>query len=262
MPLLNTQKHLRTLKKLPFCYLCGEPFKEGDDRNDDHIPPEACFAKQDRNFPLKLPTHTRCNSSQQLTDEKIAQIIGLKQRRIPRSAHRRLKVDAVSVGGNVALAVTNIDIDTAVWRWVRGFHAALYSVPLPVEAKYTIRTPFPAMKRTAAGLQAQPLLRQHSLFVEEIKINRAKDNLDRIQTNNQRLTYECVWVQSDSGPWMCVFAIDLYAWKDLGDVHNFVGRGCAGSYILPDGVAPLCATRGVQTPIVIPNSEPLDPFGG
>jgi len=60
-------------------------------------------------------------------------------------------------------------------------------------------------------------LPQHLNFVQTIKTNRAKNNLDRICCNKGKLTYECVWAQADNdGPWLCIFALDIYDWKDLG----------------------------------------------
>jgi hypothetical protein len=37
-------------------------------------------------------------------------------------------------------------------------------------------------------------------------------------------------------------------------------RGCAGFYIMPSGPAPATATKGVKSSIIIPSSDPLDPF--
>jgi hypothetical protein len=102
---------------------------------------------------------------------------------------------------------------------------------------------------------------QHFLVVDTIKTNRAKNNLDRIQCNNGKLLYECVWLQSDGGLWICVFALDIYGWKDLGDTPHLPARGCAGFYLLPSGSAPESATKAVTSMVIIPNFDPLDPFG-
>ena len=49
---------------------------------------------------------------------------------------------------------------------------------------------------------------QHLVIVEAIKTNRVKHNLDRICCNKGKLTYECVWRQSDDKcSWCCIFAI-------------------------------------------------------
>jgi hypothetical protein len=104
-------------------------------------------------------------------------------------------------------------------------------------------------------------LAQHSVFVDTIKVQRALGNLDRITANNGKLTYECVWAQTDNGElWFCVFALNLYDWKQLGRTEFQPARGCVGSYVLPSRQSPANASRARATPIVIPNSDRLDPF--
>ncbi|MFZ0847119.1 MAG: hypothetical protein WAM62_15140, partial [Pseudolabrys sp.] len=71
---LTTQKDFRAVQTLPFCYLCGNDFVEGDEINRDHVPAQSAIAKRDRD-PLVLPTHVRCNGAHQLDDEKIGQLI-------------------------------------------------------------------------------------------------------------------------------------------------------------------------------------------
>ena len=263
MPRLETQKEIRSAKALPFCYLCGRLFVVGDEKNDDHCPASACFLKEDRDFPLILKTHKTCNSSHGVIDQKIGQLIGLKNRQVPSPRDQQLKFQEVRIGPRnaEAVAVSNLPIANAVWRWIRGFHSALYGSYIPEAAPHTLRTPFPATTLTSSGHVPEPLLPQHQMFVQLLKDNRAAGRLDRIQCNSGKLTYECVWIQSDKGPWMCVFALDLYQWKDLGDVSNFAARGCAGSYVLAEGLRPPLATAAATLSIAAPNLDPLDPFG-
>lgn len=263
MPQLVTQRDMRALKKLPFCYACGKEFNASDPATDDHIPPKACFAQSDRDFPLQLPAHSDCNSGRNLTDETIGQVLALKHGEIPKPKDYKLKF---SFFGNEPAnpkfgAVTNVDIHAEVRRWVQGFHAALYQEPLSLGTRFAIETPFPAARLSPNGPQIEPLKPQHLEFVKTIKLNRNVGNLDLIRSNNDRLRYECVWDQADNGIWLCIFALDLYAWKDLGDVNNFTGRGCAGSYMMPSGNAPALATVGTKLIAHVSNSEPLDPFG-
>lgn len=263
MPSLTTPAQLRGVLRLPFCYLCGKPFVQGDEKSKDHVPPKACFAMGDRNVPLQLPTHRVCNGIHNLLDEKIGQVVSLKHGRVPPVRNRKLEFQFFPPLGkkDVAGAVTNVDIKGAIRRWIRGFHAALYQQPILEGTNYAIETPFPTARLTPSGPEFDPLRPQHALFVETLKVNRAARNIDCIQSNNQKMTYECVWAQSDTGPWICIFGLDLYAWKDLGDVRNFSGRGCAGSYAMPSGVAPALATRATRLNVLIPNYDPLDPFG-
>jgi hypothetical protein len=263
VPSLITHKQTREVLDLPFCYLCGQTFQPLDQKDKDHIPPKACFAKSDRNFPLQLPTHRSCNSRHKLTDEKIGQVISMKHGRVPSVRNQRLKFSFMPPAGRRGTigAVMNIDIGGAIRRWIRAFHAALYGEPLPNETQFALQTPFPSARIAKHGPEFEPLRPQHFVFVSTIKTNRAAQNVDRIESNNKKLTYECVWDTADDGRWACVFALDLYSWKDLGDVNNFAARGCAGLYVMPSGQAPLSATKGTKLRVVVPNNDPLDPFG-
>src|ERR1700722_18965353 len=88
---LLTHSDFRALQKLPFCYLCGRDFLEGDSQNRDHVPPECIFERSDR-APLLLPAHTACNKAFELLDEKIGQLIALRYGKVPQDPrHRRLK---------------------------------------------------------------------------------------------------------------------------------------------------------------------------
>jgi len=263
MPLLETHKQFEEVLKLLFCYWCGNPILPGEVRDRDHIPPRSCFAKVDRSIPLALPTHKICNAAHNLDDEKIGQIIGLKYGQVPPSKrNRRLKFSRIyAPNGNQAVAITNVDIRGAIRRWIRGFHAALYREPIPQNTVFAIETPFPSASPKQHGPVFNPLRTpQHRMFVEVIKTNRAVRNFDRIQSNNKKLTYECVWDQADGGQWICIFALDLYGWKDLGDIKNFQARGCVGMYMTPSAIAPSLATKAKRLSLILPNYDKLDPF--
>lgn len=257
---LLSQNDFRGVQNLPFCYLCGREFVADDSQNRDHVPPECIFAPLDRE-PLWLPAHTACNKSYGLLDEKLGQLIALRYGKVPRDPrHRRLKF-AVSPQRNLG-AVMNLDIDGAVWRWIAGFHAALYRES-GVGIKGSLITPFPRARLVNGRAVLDPLRVQHPLFVETIKSNRRRDNLDRISCNKGKLTYECVWQQADNGgPWMCIFALDIYDWKDLGRTPGLPARGCAGFYITAAQTVPANATRAVKSSIIVPNSDRLDAFAG
>ena len=69
-------------------------------------------------------------------------------------------------------------------------------------------------------------------------------------------------VPVDNDPrWLCMFAWDVYDWKDLGNhSRGTPARGCAGFYMLPDGLAPENAARDHVRGVIIPNYDPYDPF--
>ena len=73
--MLDTQQAMRRVKELPFCYLCGEKLSEP--QNDDHVPPTSIFLPDDRNVPLILPTHKKCNNDRSDEDQLIGQLIDI-----------------------------------------------------------------------------------------------------------------------------------------------------------------------------------------
>lgn len=256
---LSTYSDFREVQKLTYCYVCGCDFLPDDVKDRDHVPPKATFAKGDRAPALWLPTHTACNAGHSTLDQKIGQLISLKRRQVPTRRDRQLKFKIVRPDLG---AVENLDIGDVVRRWLRGFHIALYRERLPPGPLMgALQTPFPSGTLTPSGIRINSLLPQHQVFVHTIKVQRAKRNLDIIRSNNGKLTYECVWCQADDGgPWICVFALNLYDWKDLGLTPGQPARGCAGCYQLGSGLPPPTATRAVTTPIIIPNVDRLDPF--
>jgi hypothetical protein len=255
---ITTHRDLQAVQKLPFCYLCGKPFRDDEKQHRDHVPPKTCFAVRDRK-PLILSTHYNCNSERSITDKQIGQIIGMKHGKVPTERDRALDL---KFSGPLTGAVVNVNIPDEVWRWVKGFHAALYREPYPKDARGALVTPFPsAPLRDDGRVMFDPIKPQHQVFVETIKINRANRCLDTIRCNRGKLVYECVWCPSDDGSiWLCIFAIDIYGWKDLGNPIVQPARGCAGFYTLPDGHAPPNATTSVIGAIIMPNFDKLDPF--
>jgi hypothetical protein len=264
MASLLTHKDLQAVRDLSFCYLCGNQFDPNDHVNHDHVPPESIFARRDRR-PLKLRTHVDRNSAHKLTDEKIGQLIGLKRGYVPSNPRNKRLRFAIFPRSGLG-AVTNLNIDDVVWRWIRGFHAALYREPFPpfspgLNIPGSLQTPFPKARNVGHGITFEPMKRHNILFVEAIKMNRARKNIDRIQCNNGRLLYECVWVKADGGRWICVFALNTYEWKDLGDTQRLPSRACVGFYLPPSGVLPPSATKDIPSKVLVPNFDQLDPFG-
>jgi hypothetical protein len=253
---LGTQNALRAVRSLPFCYLCGGAFDTTRAANHDHVPPKTVFALADRQ-PLKLKTHEACNSRHSLNDEKIGQLIALQRGEIPEKAEdRKLHLAHLGLGFG---AITNLNVDAALWRWISGFHAALYREPL-TKVRGSIVTPFPRADKNAAGCYVlAPVYPQHQLFVDVIKAQRRRGALDRISANNGKLAYECVWGETDAkDAWLCMFALNIYHWKVLGKSPLAPARGCAGCYALP--APPPQATTATDWKIMTPNSDPMDPF--
>jgi len=159
--------------------------------------------------------------------------------------------------------ILGVDLPKMIRRWIRGFHAALYREPLPDKYKAVFMTfpPFPEGRVRGTEVDFVPTSKIRERVVEEIKRNRFTDSLDRIISRNEHCRYECVWTQFDRGEWFCVYALDIYDWKSLGDITHFTPRGCVGCYRRVEGGTPTSATSSTQLQFPIDNTEKLDPFG-
>lgn len=262
MPSITTRSEARALLRLPFCYLCGKAIAGASALDHDHVPPKSIFAKADRDFPLKLPTHKECNGGESSSDEVIGQLVSLLHGRVPTAQNRKLQVEMHRTGdGRYLAGFHGLDVETTIFRWVRGFHAALYREPLAASCRRAVHLPLPRAERTPAGVFAERIRDQQRRIVELIKRNRAAETLDRVQANNDKLRYECVWEFADDGTPICVFALNLYDWIQLGDIRHFPARGCVGFYVSPTG-CPSQATTGTGIEIHYDNVDFLDPFGG
>jgi hypothetical protein len=243
------RRALRKARSLAFCYLCGKELPPPRDpaRDIDHVPPKKVFKVEDRRDELILPTHTKCNHDQSPDDEQIAHLIGLLHGRRFGPRERKLKVSLFHDGkGEVGLV--HIDLERMIWRWVRGFHAALYREHLPDDAHKQIQAPMTAGRRGEKGLEAEEVLPQQFDFVEIITRNRALGRLDRAVTQGGKCIYECVWIDvtSPDEAHACVFALKLYNWSELGETDRTVKRGCTGFYGAMH--LPVGATAEIQEP--------------
>ena len=274
MIVIETQRQFQQVADLPFCYWCGRDFSPQDQANRDHVPPRNAFAVDDRTPPLILKTHVTCNSTHKTTDELIGQLVGLQRDYVtPDPKNRRLKMEVYP--DQEFGSVTNVNVIEAVWRYIRAFHAALYRKPLFLGAQAgTITTPFTRGRIVDGDLVLEGTKReQHFAIVETLKNQRAIGNVDRVVSNNGKMTYECVWVwaadvaaveagQRPRPPRRaCFFALDIYGWKHLGDVGIVPARGCAGAYFTSDGQAPAGASLHIPSAPRVANQDPWDPFG-
>lgn len=260
MAALRVHKEFQAVRYLPFCYLCGRDLMDGDEKNGDHVPPKAAFNLRDRHPVLKLQTHKVCNGAFSIEDKKVAQLIALRRHQGP-SSPRDAALKFVAYPG-IGIGVTNLNVDYAVWRWIKGFHAALYRQPLVTDF-FAIVTPFPRADLSSGVPKVRKLRDQHALAVSVIKYNRIASNLDLIEANNGKLRYQCAWCATDDGKrWFCMFGLDIYDWKDLGShTAEIPARGCAGMYALSDYSRPEGSTVGKMPAIESPNVDVLDPFG-
>jgi hypothetical protein len=260
MVTLRVHKDFQQVRHLRFCYLCGRKFVDEDDVDRDHVPPKSAFNARDKEPALILDTHRACNHELSVEDKKVGQLIALRRRERP-SSPRDQALQIVHYANLDMMAVENLNVDRAIWRWVKGFHAALYRKALTGET-YAMQTPFPRGETRDGRVSIEPIRQQHLLAVDAIKRNRAAGSLDVIVANKGQLQYECVWCKADAGDdWLCMFALDIYDWKDLGShTSEIPARGCAGMYMVADRSIPESASRDTVTRIAVPNRDPLDAF--
>lgn len=250
-----TEHDLKKCWRIPFCYLCGKSFAAGQPKNRDHVPPNSIFAKDDQVQPLILPTHRRCNAENSPYDEQIGQLVAVIHGKYPDPKSMKLTVGAVNVTGSdvPAAFVKNLQFQRIVFRWLRAFHAALYGQYLPSCGGY-IHPPFPEFD-DLPGRSEQSV----RLYVETVKQNRVSKTIDTIVCRNGKCRYECFWSHTDDGRPMCVFALDIYGWSRLGDVHHYPQRSCVGSYMPPEGIPP-SASRATTLVFPFANRDALDAF--
>jgi hypothetical protein len=255
---LTVHKDFQRVRKLPFCYLCGLKFLPEDPCNADHVPPSSAFNARDREPPLKLKTHMACHKPLSTEDKKVGQLIAMRRGEHPASRRDQALNFIRYPDGRVAF--DNLSLERALWRWIRGFHAALYAEPL--SGKFAVTLPFPQGTTVGGRIEMKPILPQHFHAVEAIKRNRVVENVDRIRANKGKLRYECVWCDLDNAAGsICVFALDIYDWKDLGGYSDDIpARGCAGLYMRANGGLPETAARDRKSIIAFPNEDRLDPF--
>lgn len=151
-------------------------------------------------------------------------------------------------------AVEWLPLRRIIFRWIQGFHAALYQEFLDPAGHFVVQEPFPSGERPG---HVYPIAPWHGPFVQELKRNRAAGRLDRLELPNGELRYHCVWVEDDNGIDLCIFALDLYGWSRLGDIHRHAERSCVGSYARS---RPERATHGTDSKLNVANTCPLDAF--
>jgi hypothetical protein len=261
MPIhLTTQKDLRAVQRLPFCYLCADVFQAGEVTTRDHVPPSGLFDEQDRDFPLILPTHERCNHRQSADDEVIAQVVGVLHGKPVIEDGRRPRLGVGSFDdGSFGYCALGLGIRGIIWRWVRGFHSALYQKPVG-RASFSVYPPLPEGRGAGNQIEPVPMPEVVPHLVREIRCNRLTQSLDSIVCRRQRCRYECLWTQADGGQWFCIWALDLDGWSELGDVTHFERRGCVGTYRLQEQPVPAKATIGTKLQFDIRDAACLDPF--
>ncbi len=262
MPIIESQAGLRACQNLPFCYLCGELFQDDDKTTRDHVPPKSIFAASHRTNPLILRVHEACNQRESIGDEVLGQLVAVLHKKYPERDRMKLNLirgKHVDTGEEALFLIKETDFRLLIWRYVKGFHAALYRCVLEASSKWNVHLPMPEARREDGTIVYADILPQQWLFSEEIKKNRLAQTTDRLACWNGKCVYECTWVRADTGGWVCIFALRLYDWENLGDTRNAPRRGCVGYYSPAEG-KPESATAGTSLVLPPPGGDRLDPF--
>jgi hypothetical protein len=258
MTILRSHKDFRPIQQLGFCYLCGEPFTEVDASTGDHVPPRSIFARADRAPPLKLPVHDKCNQGQSQDDEVIGQLISLLHGKTLTKAKQRFRAVTADLGDKEPfVGVTDLPLPKIIWRWVRGFHAALYREPLPLNSYYSLMSPFPAADQTAGGLKFEDLRLDQLEMALTLRQHIKHAMVDEVRCYAEKCRFVCTWLTADDGRPLCLYGLRIYEWEKLADTKRFPQRGCIGVYMHP---TPVGATIGTKIILPITAFAPFDPF--
>lgn len=260
MKSVTSQKEAQTLQRLSFCYLCGLTFSQSSDLDREHVVARNIFRKSDRvNFPLILPSHRKCNGEQSNDDETIGQFVRMLHPEEAKS--HKLNLTSYSDGNLKAGIISGVAFERIIWRWVRGFHASLYDSPLADQpGTYSLLVPLPEIKMKDGQFRKTPVREQFFKFAEVVRENQLTKNLDVIDCYNHTLRYECVWDISDCRKPVCIFALKIYDWSELGAGYDEHRYGCVGMYIWNE--IPKQASRNTSLHFSIKCGKSLDPFEG
>jgi hypothetical protein len=260
---LTSHTHFQRVRTLPFCYLCGEPISSDQASNRDHVPPRALFATCDRSPALVLPTHCKCNEDQSQDDEVIGQFVAVLHRKYAKRKRLRFDLGVTTLPGSDVrtMILHGLDLGRTVFRWIRAFHAALYTEflpPLP-ETKFVLHPPVQhvVFEEDIPVFQAEPS--QRAVFAQKVRKNRIAGALDQIVSNSEKCRYECTWARSKREEPICIFALQLYEWERLGDINNFPRQSCVGVYSPPDG-RPRHAAQESALDFPVPSRNEFDAF--
>jgi hypothetical protein len=259
MPSITTQNELRTARSQGFCYLCRKPFAPGEAKTRDHVLPVSLFAKGDVDPPLLLPAHDWCNTDKSTDDEVIGQLVSVLHGRYPRPERMRLAGNIFERGADTdpMVGLRDVPWSRVIYRFVRGFHAALYGETLSDGGGF-IYAPFPATNSVKGKLVCEDDDPGRFEMTRQFKQHRNIGHVDQVVCCSGKCVYQCVWPVMDDGRTFCMFALRIYNWEDLGDQTMGPRRGCLGWYF---ATPPQNSTRATEIKDPAPNAESLDPFG-
>jgi hypothetical protein len=250
MPHILTQKDFRKVRALKFCYLCGQPLKNGAKLNVDHCPPKGVFKAEDRqNYSLTVDVHEACNTFWHKYDEQFAILYEALHGGEKIEAKRDMEIFDVRTATGSFPALKGVPFLVLAIRVAQCAHALMYGECLDEKVRRHVQVPLP---------EADPNNSNEMMPVKPI-IQRAAETLctaQKTNTHNSLVAYNgkfkfvSTWVQADDGTAICMFAFDIYRLAPLGwDVPGF--PRCYVAYYLtprPQGAAKCSDLQIVHTP--------------
>jgi hypothetical protein len=162
-------------------------------------------------------------------------------------------------GGPPIGILQGLNIKPEVWRWVRGFHSALYAEHLPENTQYEVFEPLTRLVTVSDDLFATPVSERQATITRSIQAHLKNGRFDEIVCNNGKLRYVCFWMPNRNGYCECAFALDVNSWHDLGD-ERLGRRGCVGQYSMRRDAPPNGAAIEISIPIASCCVDSLNPF--
>ncbi len=261
-----TRQQAREVMRLDFCYVCGEPFTEDNPRTRDHVPPRSVFQSEDRNWPLILPAHDRCNSEYSFSDEQAQGLVALVHASGDGVPPLGTEVTGIEdeQGELCGAAMTGLNLSRIVAKILRACYAALYGEFLREDqTNRAIILPLPILDRETLDVHASEQYQMHEPLCKILKDNRQVGNIDRIEAYNGKFCFHTVWVTADDGVHhVGIFAIDLYGWHGLADEMVGTPQGCFGTYRLSKTSPPVGASIATELELPYRYSQPRNPFEG
>ena len=262
MPMIRTDKDVRSLQSLRFCYLCGQALCPKD-RDRDHVPAKRAFSPEDRQrVPLILPTHACCNNEWNGQDEKLCDLFtGLSGRSVSQKYKSSLSATSFehpTLGFKVD-GIAGLNLDLLVQRWILAFHAALYREPLDRLTKFMISSPLLRLTIKDGKQSWRTPEPAHAAIAWKLYNQRQQGRIDEICAYNGKCHYICAWDTLDNGATCCLYALQVHGWQDLVDRRIGTPSNVVGLYC-PPTPRPSTATRANQVELPKHHNQFVDAF--
>lgn len=250
-----TQHDMQAVRRaIDFCYLCGQPLPErrrgtGSGVVGEHVVPRSLLGDPPTPgaWPVILDVHEDCEDTLKRGRDHWASTLQaintVSPTDWPEWGHvRGLPIEPVvlldEVSGKVIPAFTGIGaILHGIATWVRGFHAALYRLPLPDDVAIHVRPPVPACSSTGpTTLQLTEDLASAS--VQVVMAATLTDQWDGIQAWGDELRYYCTWwnlgrLDGGDGPWTCFWVLTFPGVLEWSSTVTESVRPWNGHYEMP-----------------------------